>query len=176
MNLEFSTTITPEDLKHFEYALGYHELGMSQDALDEINLISSSYETELPVLLHKAQVLNSLQRYTETVLLFGPVIKIVGQHPQFLILLAYATRRAESIDAAYAILARAVESFPKEPLIQYNFACYCAQKGDVESAIIYLKRSIVLDKTFALMALTDHDFDPIRLAESFVTLITTNHK
>ena len=53
---------------------------------------------------------------------------------QWSISLAYATRRAESIEAAKVILLEAVERHPKEPILHYNLTCYECQLGEVEVA------------------------------------------
>jgi Flp pilus assembly protein TadD len=47
--------------------------------------------------------------------------------PGFFVELAYATRRADSIHAAHAILTRAASLHPTDPTIQFNLACYKAQ-------------------------------------------------
>src|SRR4051794_26112878 len=46
------------------------------------------------------------------------------ENPRFSVELAYATRRAESIHAAHAILTRASGVHPKDATIQFNLACY----------------------------------------------------
>ena len=53
---------------------------------------------------------------------------------QWTISLAYATRRAYSVDVAMEILLNAVAKFPKEAAIPYNLACYYCQLGEIESA------------------------------------------
>ena len=51
------------------------------------------------------------------------------QEPGFLVELAYAIRRVESIRAAHAILTRAASLHPTDATIQFNLACYEAQTG-----------------------------------------------
>jgi Flp pilus assembly protein TadD len=59
--------------------------------------------------------------------------------------LAYATRRAYSIDTAMKILLNAVAKFPKDAAIPYNLACYHCQRGEIENAKRYLKRAFEID-------------------------------
>ena len=47
---------------------------------------------------------------------------------------AYATRRAESIEATRKILVEAWKDHEKEPLFPYNIACYMCQLGQIEIA------------------------------------------
>src|SRR5437016_14597805 len=58
---------------------------------------------------------------------------------QWTISFAYATRRADSIQAAKEILLSAESKFPKEASIKYNLACYYCQLGDVPNAKRYLR-------------------------------------
>jgi tetratricopeptide (TPR) repeat protein len=76
---------------------------------------------------------------------------------QWTISLAYATRRADSIQAAKEILLNAESRFPKEAIIKYNLACYFCQLGDIENAKSYLKKAIEIDSTWRLQALDDED-------------------
>ena len=63
------------------------------------------------------------------------------KEPGFFIEFAYATRRAESIHAAHAILTRAAGLHPTNPTIQFNLACYEAQMGSLDRAKAHLKRA-----------------------------------
>lgn len=81
--------------------------------------------------------------------------------PGFFIDLAYATRRAESLETAHAILRRAEKLHPQNGGVQFNFACYQAQLGNIESAKQHLARAIRKDATFRAMALDDSDLEPL---------------
>lgn len=54
--------------------------------------------------------------------------------PGHFVSLAYATRRAESIQAAHAVLKRAEGLHPNDATIQFNLACYEAQLGNLVQA------------------------------------------
>ena len=74
---------------------------------------------------------------------------------------AYATRRAESIHAAHAILTRAASLHPTDPTIQFNLACHEAQMGNLDQAKTHLKRATEIDAKFKLMALKEPDLEPL---------------
>jgi len=80
---------------------------------------------------------------------------------QWTISLAYATRRANSIQAAKEILLNAESKFPKEAIIKYNLACYCCQLGEIENARNYLKKVFEIDSTWRAQALDDEDLRPL---------------
>jgi tetratricopeptide (TPR) repeat protein len=71
--------------------------------------------------------------------------------------LAYATRRAFSIDVAMEILLNAEAKFPKEGAIPYNLACYYCQLGDIQNAKNYLKKAFEIDLNLRMTALEDED-------------------
>jgi tetratricopeptide (TPR) repeat protein len=83
------------------------------------------------------------------------------ENPEYFLLLAYAKRRAESLEVADAILSRAGELHPAVGEIQFNLACYRAQLGRLAEAKAHLKRAIELEPRFKLMALEDQDLAPI---------------
>jgi len=80
---------------------------------------------------------------------------------QWTISLAYATRRANSIQAAKEVLLNAEPKFPKEPAIKYNLACYFCQTGNIQNARNYLKKAFELDPHCRMAALEDEDFKPL---------------
>ena len=80
---------------------------------------------------------------------------------QWTISLAYATRRANSIEAAKEILLNAEPRFPKEAIIKYNLACYDCQLGEIEHAKNYLKKAFQIDLNWRMAALEDEDLTPL---------------
>jgi tetratricopeptide (TPR) repeat protein len=81
--------------------------------------------------------------------------------PQWAISWAYATRRAESLEAARAILLEAADRYPKEAIIPYNLACYECRLGHLEAAMAYLKAAFKLQPKCKAMALEDEDLSPL---------------
>ena len=81
--------------------------------------------------------------------------------PQWIITLAFATRRANSIPAAKLILEAAMVTFTEEPLIPYNLACYECQLGDVPAAKKLLERALRMQPKMGPMALEDSDLEPL---------------
>jgi hypothetical protein len=74
---------------------------------------------------------------------------------------AYATRRADSIEAARLILLEAVERLPGAAILHYNLACYECQLGEVEVARARLKHAIALEPACRARALEDDDLKPL---------------
>ena len=76
---------------------------------------------------------------------------------QWTISLAYATRRADSIQAAKEVLLNAEPKFPTEAAIKYNLACYFCQTGEIQNAKNYLKKAFEIDLNWRMAALEDED-------------------
>jgi len=75
--------------------------------------------------------------------------------------LAYATRRAVSIESARNVLLSALPTFQNEAIIPFNLACYFCQLGELESAKEYLGKAFKIDPNWREMALEDKDLEPL---------------
>ena len=64
---------------------------------------------------------------------------------------AYATRRADSIEAARLILLEAVERIPTAAIFHYNLGCYECQLGDVEVAKVRLEHALKLEPQYLVV-------------------------
>jgi len=81
--------------------------------------------------------------------------------PQWTVLWAFATRRADSIDQARIILVNAIERRTNVAIFHYNLACYMCQLGELEKAKVRLRRAFKLDPGLRVMALDDGDLKPL---------------
>jgi Flp pilus assembly protein TadD len=75
--------------------------------------------------------------------------------------LAYATRRAESVERAESLLLRAHKLHPDNAIIAFNLACYACVTGRLEEARIHLEHAIELDNKIRTLALHDEDLKPL---------------
>ena len=60
-------------------------------------------------------------------------------------------------DEAAAVLERARQLFPQEPMLPYNLACYRAVRGRVAEAKQLLAEAFTLDESLRLTSLDDPD-------------------
>ena len=72
--------------------------------------------------------------------------KVEPEEAGWWINLAYATRRAESVEKAEKILLRARELHHDNALIEFNLACYASVIGQFEDARVRLRHAIEIDK------------------------------
>jgi lipopolysaccharide biosynthesis regulator YciM len=117
------------DQQHWQAAVGYVELGMFHDANDQLEKINPFNRAAPEVLAVRLAIYRGLKKWELMREVAKPLAEFQPNDIQWTISLAYATRRADSIQAAKAILLNAEARFPKEGIIKYNLACYSCQTG-----------------------------------------------
>jgi tetratricopeptide (TPR) repeat protein len=142
---------------HLRASHGYIELGMFEEVNAALEEIDPFCRHLFEVLVARVAIYHGLKKWD---LLAVVARKLAEWNPKDE--LAYATRRAESIHAARAILTRAAGLHPTDGTIQFNLACYEAQLGNVPRAKAHLKCAVGIDPRFKLMAPKDPDLEPLR--------------
>ena len=157
----FTIPLEPPDQQHWKAAVGYVELGMYADANSELEKIDPFCRAAPEVLAVRVAIYHGLKKWD----LMREVTKRLAEFQpddvQWTVSYAYATRRAESIEAAKEILLNAESKFPKEAIIKYNLACYFCQTEEIENAKNYLKKALEIDSSWRITALDDSDLQPL---------------
>src|SRR6266478_695248 len=153
--------LEPPDQQYWQSAVGYVELGMYADANSELEKIDPFCRAAPEVLAVRIEIYRGLKKWD----LMREVTKRLAEFQpddvQWTVSYAYATRRAESIEAAKEILLNAESKFPKEAIIKYNLACYFCQTEEIENAKNYLKKALEIDSSWRITALDDSDLQPL---------------
>lgn len=146
---------------HFTVAQGYFELGMFLDANVELEEIPPQQRDTTEFLALRVQIYSALKEWA----LMQTVAKALALRDpdnfHWSISWAYATRRADCIDAARLILLEAVERIPNAAILHYNLARYECQLGDVEVAKARLRHAFNLEPRYRLRALEDEDLEAL---------------
>jgi len=150
------------DQRLINAAIGYCELRMYDDARRELGQVSQGLQDSENVIALKLAIYQGEKQWEPMLSLAKKLVRIDPPNVQWRISWAYATRRAESIEAAKMILLDTVELHPTEPLVHYNLACYECQLGDLASAESYLKKAFELAPQYSDLALEDEDLAPMR--------------
>ena len=132
------------DQQHWQAAVGYVELGMFVEADSELDKIDPFCRALPEVLAVRLAIYRGLKKWELMQQIAKRLKEFEPDNVQWTIYLAYATRRAYSIDVAMKILIDAEAKFPREPAIPYNLACYYCQLGEMETAKRYLKKFLKL--------------------------------
>jgi tetratricopeptide (TPR) repeat protein len=142
-------------------AVGYLELGMLVEANEEIENLAPELKTSSPVLGVRLEIYRAAEKWSLMEVVARELWKRHPDEPVYWNDLAWAVRRADSINAAQKILLDAVERFPGDALTHFNIACYACQLGDIELAKTRVGKAIQLDAKFKMLALDDPDLEPL---------------
>ena len=155
--------MTYDSADHCQRAVGYLELGMADDAWDELSVLPPECDEVTPVKQLRVEVLGRLGRWREAADLCLPMLEREPAEIFWWIQGAYAQRRADSIEAAELILRRALAHHPPDLILLYNLACYACVQGRMEEATDFLNQAILGNpESIIPMALKDEDLVPLR--------------
>ncbi len=141
--------------------MGYLQLGMFEEANNEIESLPPEARTDIGVLAIRALIYQGTGSWQLMREVSGFLTYKWPEDSRHWIWLAYATRRCRSITEAFVILDKAVKQHPAEPMIHFNLACYAAQTGDLGMARERLSQAMTLDPGAKLLALDDPDLMPL---------------
>ena len=153
--------LSPEDQLQAAAAEGYLTLGLFAEAEISLTQLSAAAQASPEVLMVRVQLYQATQQWAKLQAAAVQLATMEPFDPQWIITLAFATRRANSIPAAKLILEAAMVTFTEEPLIPYNLACYECQLGDVPAAKKLLERALRMQPKMGPMALEDSDLEPL---------------
>jgi tetratricopeptide (TPR) repeat protein len=149
------------DQQYLRSACRYLELGMFDEAQAELEKVDP-FCRHLPELLSaRIPHYREFKKWGLMAIVAKKLTEWIPEMPGNFIDWAYATRRADSIHAAHAVLTQAACLHPNDPTIQFNLACHEAQMGNLDRAKTHLKRATEIDAKFRLIALKDRDLEPL---------------
>lgn len=156
-----SAVVNPPDSQYLRAAHGYLELSMYLEADAELDKIDPICRGAPEILRVRLMVYAELEKWELMQVVAKRLSNCDPKNAQWAISLAYATRRAESIEAARSVLLEARKLHPEEPTIAYNLACYECQMGNLSDAKKHLMQATKADVKFKAMALDDSDLEPL---------------
>jgi tetratricopeptide (TPR) repeat protein len=145
-------------------ASGYMELGLPTDADDALAALPDPLQSHPVVMGARVEALLAAAQWEEARRIAARLTDCMEEYVDHWIWWAYATRRAESVEAAEEILERALDEHPDASVIHYNLACYAAVQGRLEEARQKLGRAVELDPELSEMAAEDPDLEALRTA------------
>jgi tetratricopeptide (TPR) repeat protein len=151
--------LDPEDQRRLEVAEGYADLGMFLDALAELDAIAPESRDKPEVLAARVPIYAKLEKWELMQTVARRLVIGEPEHVEWIVSLAYATRRTETIEAAKTMLLDAVERHPSAAILHYNLACYECQLGQIEVAKARLGHAFRLDANLRALALEDEDLE-----------------
>ena len=144
--------------KHLDYALGYIELGLLDEARAELNRISAADRQTSPVLAVSLELAMAEENW-DAVVIFAPQVILADETLERpWIAWAYALRENQRITEAREVLVRG-SLVVTEPsgLMDYNLACYYCLLGDLDEARRRLQRACSREPRWKTDAKSDPD-------------------
>jgi len=152
-------------------AEGYLELGMAQQALDNLGRLGGDENLGPRGLFLRGEALRELQRHEEALATLKKAAEAMPGVVDVLLSLAWCYKRTGRIDSAIGSIQRALEMEPKRALLHYNLACYLSLAGNKTQALAHLSRAFQLDSEYRALVDSEPDFDPIRSDPDFQSLL-----
>jgi tetratricopeptide (TPR) repeat protein len=157
--------------KHIEYASGFLDLKMFEEALREAETALALEPDQPQAIAMKSAILWHQNRLGEA----EPFIaKLAAMNPRdsgIWINLAYIRRRTQSLDAAVETLQHAFDANPRDALAHFNMAWYRAVQHRTSEALELLRSALHLDPKLKTLAKAEHDFDQLRDSPDFQKII-----
>ena len=125
--------IQPPDTFHLSSAAGRIELGNHLEANEELEKITASLRAHPDVLEMLWIIYSDFEKWDNCLDIVTAIVKQAPDRTFGWIHRAYSLRRTKNggIEKAKKVLEEDAGLFPKEWLIPYNQACYCAQLGQL---------------------------------------------
>jgi len=164
----------PEVQKHIEYASGYLDLDMFEDAGREADLALALSPNLSEAMAIKSAVLWRTNRLSEAEPFVAKLAELNPRDSAIWINLAYIRRRTQSLDAAVDTLQRAFDANPRDALAHYNMACYRAVQQRSTEALELLRNALHLDPKLKALAKAEPDFANLRESAEFLNLLNSH--
>lgn len=147
--------------QRLQAAQGYIQLGMFQDAWDELEALPPEFMADDMVSELRVSIYQALEKWEPARILAESLAKRSPENVGWWILWAYALRREKSVEDAKTVLMEAAAIHPNEALIPYNLACYSCVLGNLEASQKLLNMAFAMDPNLQRIALDDPDLDPL---------------
>lgn len=136
---------------------GYQELGMSEEAWEELGDIERRFPATPPIVQMKVLLMEGDRDFDRAFELTSELRRMEPHGAAGYIHGAYCLHEMGRTDEALTMLEAAPESVRDEALYHYNKGCYQAALGDVETARTCLSKSFDLDGRLLAIARKDPD-------------------
>lgn len=143
-------------------AQGYIELGMLDDALDELDRLEPAERNSEAALQMRLFVLMRVRSWGAALDVCSRLREVNSSNSTGYIHGAFCLHEMGRTNEARDLLLSGPDSLSREPTYHYNLGCYAAVLGDTAEARRHLERSFSLDDKFRDLARLDPDLHSMR--------------
>jgi len=140
-------------------AQGYYELGMQEEAWEELGAIDPLHEKDPPVLQMRLLLLLKEERWEEGLKGSEQLMELDGDGAMGYVHAAYCLHEMKRTGEAKKLLLNGPNSLLREAVYFYNLACYEVALGELEEAENCLRQSIEMDAKLRQVAKKDADLE-----------------
>lgn len=144
-------------------ATGWLELGMPDDALDELKGLTGNDRHARKVIELELAALMAKEHWKDAA---GKALELCGQapaEPDLFLSAAYCLHESGETQEARKVLLRGPEVLQEFAVYHYNMACYLWTLGVGDAAKSHLDKAIAMDEGFLESARSDRDLVGIKL-------------
>lgn len=147
-------------------AVGYLELGMLEEAWEEMGELSPSASEGAPAVKVRLMLLLHEGRWSRALEESQRLAELAPSDVEAFIHAAYCLHELGRTREAERMLLEAPSLLEREAVYHYNLACYKAVLGELEAARRFLAAAFALDPALREAAAADPDLENLRASES----------
>ena len=138
-------------------ASGWLELGMPDDALEELNGLTGNDRHARDALELKLAVQMAKESWKDAAETAVELCGLVADEPDFFLSAAYCLHETGETEEARKVLLRGPGVLEEFPVFHYNMACYLWTLGEKDDAKSHLDKAVGMDESFLDSARNDRD-------------------
>ena len=147
--------------RRLEYATGFIDLGLLNEASDELELIEGEDRLSAAVMAARSNLYMAAKDWDLLIAVARELTRLTPKNDQGWIQWAYALRELGRVAEAKAVLLQAEPIHAKCAVLHYNMACYECLLGDIPEARRRLAVACKMGKEWKTAALDDPDLKAI---------------
>jgi len=138
-------------------ASGWLELGMPEDALEELKALSGEDSKDKKVLELTLAAQMAREDWKPAAVTAKILCEKAVDEPEFFLSAAFCLHEAGETEEAKKWLQRGPDALAEMPVFHYNMACYLWVLGEKERAHNHLAKAVEMDESFMESARYDKD-------------------
>lgn len=141
---------------------GYYELGMYDDALNEIASLSAGHQMNPAIVSISGHCHIGRKDWGKGLDAFIKLIAIAPKNPDGFLHAAFCLHELGRTAEAKSLLLGGADYLKGNPVFYYNLACYECRLGELDYAGELLEQAMSMDPKFKTMWPNDPDLAPLR--------------
>lgn len=154
-----------KEQRHITAALGYLELGMFEEAVEELHSLPAERLGHPGILQLESTIQIRGGQFEQALEISTHLCQVSPDNPMPWLDRAFCLHELKRTEEAKACLLQGPESLKTEATYYYNLACYEAQLGAINKARCFLEQAVTMDASFLMVAKSDPDLSPLQLSE-----------